>query len=975
MGLLKTKSVREVSVSRSRLVKGNFQEIICAAQESLAEFKNYVGKICALFGERFLFFKQDVWYDSLTNLLLPKFDKSFCKSIALEEFSALIDGKNKEDFFLTFAGFKGRCISAEECREIFTGKANHYPHAPGNRRPRFFIDGKEVTAGCLYTQLSWTTKDFGADKARNIFSVAAGKNYFCVETTGKLVEYFGSASRVCGSNPSKSAVLIPVCNLPLENKFDKKISAACALIEAGLVPKDFDNDEAQRLRKHYSQMKNFLSFDGADFQLDTEAWQAAANQLENFGEEADTNALKKFFLECDTRRANLTPYPERFLTDAEAGHWELHEEKFFPADDDQITLSIDETWYMRNPKLDVKTSGVCAIDFGTKSTVSVCLDDGKKLLRIGRGDLDREPSPNDYENPTVIELRDYSSFAQAYQLKDGRPFTEWEQLTVSHEALNRLLESEDRQVAQSIFGELKQWANRRSGIIRLQDRNGKNIFLYPYDELSKGDLDPVELYAYYLGLYINSMYNGIYLEYILSFPVKYKKSVREHLLESFRRGLLHSLPESILNDEALMKNFSVYAGASEPAAYAVCALRELEHAKKISRPTERQPIYFAVFDFGGGTTDFDFGLWRLPNADDKRGFNDVIEHFAAESDSGLGGEMLLNLIAYEVYKNNLGLMRENAIPFSLPEGCKPFDGAEFLLSDSLAANLNRRRLSDKLRPIWEEWDDFESMDDEPLTITLFTERGKKSLDVIISVEELRGVLSKRILRGVENFFCALRGAFLNRPLKCCHILTAGNSCKSKLLQKIFREEMIRQRQIFFEELFRKTGREPDAIEFILHEPIGSEKSSSNYERIPTGKSGVAFGLLDCRRGGNDVLIIDKNFSDEAAKFYFHIGTQDGQGNFKVVIPREENDGTWKKFLYVTEDKFDIFFTSEPRAVGGKIPIEEVERISCRINFLNHATQGCLFIRKTAPDKIEYVVAESDAQKIFLSKVANIELND
>ena len=173
MGLLKTKSVREVSVSRSRLVKGNFQEIICAAQESLAEFKNYVGKICALFGERFLFFKQDVWYDSLTNLLLPKFDKSFCKSIALEEFSALIDGKNKEDFFLTFAGFKGRCISAEECREIFTGKANHYPHAPGNRRPRFFIDGKEVTAGCLYTQLSWTTKNFGADKARNIFSVAA----------------------------------------------------------------------------------------------------------------------------------------------------------------------------------------------------------------------------------------------------------------------------------------------------------------------------------------------------------------------------------------------------------------------------------------------------------------------------------------------------------------------------------------------------------------------------------------------------------------------------------------------------------------------------------------------------------------------------------------------------------------------------------------------------------------------------------
>ena len=124
------------------------------------------------------------------------------------------------------------------------------------------------------------------------------------------------------------------------------------------------------------------------------------------------------------------------------------------------------------------------------------------------------------------------------------------------------------------------------------------------------------------------------------------------------------------------------------------------------------------------------------------------------------------------------------------------------------------------------------------------------------------------------------------------------------------------------------------------------------------------------------MIIDKNFSNEAAKFYFHIGTQDGQSNFKVVIPREENDGTWKKFLYVTEDKFDIFFTSEPRAVDGKISIEEVERISCRINFLNHAREGQVYIRKTAPDKIEYVVAEAGAApKIFLSKVANIELND
>ncbi len=974
MTISKTKLIREVNLSRSRLVKGNAQEIISVAEESMTEFKNCIRQLCKLLDERFLIFRQDVWYDSLTNLLLPKFDKNFCRLLTLDEFAAQIDGTHNDDLFLTFAGFKGRCISAEECREIFSGNANHYPHAPGNRRPRFFIDGKEITASCLYTQFSWTEKTFNSSAARSVFAVAAHKNYFCLETTGQLVENIGSAIRVCGSNPSKSAVLIPVCNLPLEDKFgDKKIAAACAILEAGLVPINSELGDVENLRKRYLQMKKYLSYD-EDFRLDVEAWQTTAEHDEQIQENIATSALKKIFLECDMRRANLTPYPERFLTDSEAGHWELYEENFSPAED-SITIAIDENWYMKNPKFDVKASGVCAIDFGTKSTVAVCLDDGKKLLRIGRGELERAPSPNDYENPTVIELRDYVAFLEAYQLKDGRPFTEWEQLTVSHEALNRLLESEDRQVAQSIFGELKQWANRRQGLIRLRDRCGKDILLYPYDELSKGDFDPVELYAYYVGLYINSMYNGIYLEYIFSFPVNYKKNIREHLLESFRRGIKHSLPESILNDEALMKNFSVYAGASEPAAYAVCALRELEREKNIPRPTEREPIYFGVFDFGGGTTDFDFGIWRLPTAEDKRGFNDVIEHFAAESDSGLGGEKLLNLIAYEVYKNNLELMRENSIPFALPEGCKPFDGAEFLLSDSLSANLNRRRLSDKLRPIWEEWDDFESLDDEPLTVTLFTERGKKTLNLIILVEDLRNFLGKRILRGVENFFCALREAFINRPLRSYHILLAGNSCKSNLLQEIFRAEMERQRQIFSDEILRKTGHAPDAVEFILHMPLGQENISMNYERMPTGKSGVAFGLLDCRRGGNDVLIIDKNFSDET-KFYFHLGTSDGQGNFKTLIPREDNDGTWKKFLYVTEDKFDIFFTDEPRAIGSKIPVDETERISCRINFLRNANEGQIYIRNTSPNEIEYVVAEiADTPKIFLSKVAKVEFND
>ena len=91
---------------------------------------------------------------------------------------------------------------------------------------------------------------------------------------------------------------------------------------------------------------------------------------------------------------------------------------------------------------------------------------------------------------------------------------------------------------------------------------------------------------------INNMTNGVYLDYILSFPVNYSKDVREHLLASFDRGLRKSLPPAILNDAEAMRLFRVYAGASEPAAYAICALKELQLEPK----EPGQKVSYAVFD-------------------------------------------------------------------------------------------------------------------------------------------------------------------------------------------------------------------------------------------------------------------------------------------------------------------------------------------------------------------------------------------
>ena len=52
--------------------------------------------------------------------------------------------------------------------------------------------------------------------------------------------------------------------------------------------------------------------------------------------------------------------------------------------------------------------------------------------------------------------------------------------------------------------------------------------------------DPIELYAWYLGMAINWRGRGLFLKYYLSFPVKYPSEVKQRILASFRRGLQRS---------------------------------------------------------------------------------------------------------------------------------------------------------------------------------------------------------------------------------------------------------------------------------------------------------------------------------------------------------------------------------------------------------------------------------------------------
>ncbi len=485
--------------------------------------------------------------------------------------------------------------------------------------------------------------------------------------------------------------------------------------------------------------------------------------------DAYADDLKKDLLARDKVRFDLTEYNDMLLEDPNGGSWELWEAET----KQEKSVQTGCSFYARDPRMDIVDGGVVGIDFGTKSTVVVTQDDSDAIepVRIGKGDVVKEPSVKDYENPTVMQFIDIDSFMKDYQKYQGRPLTRYADATASHTAYNAWNENKESRDYFSYFAELKQWAGDSERRVRIRDTKGKEINLPPYEELHEGDFDPIELYAYYIGLHINNQYSKrIYMEYLLSFPVTYALDVRNRILNSFRKGLCRSLPQTVLQDAQCMEKFRVEQGVGEPAAYAVCALQEFKLF-----PKENEKIAYAIFDFGGGTTDFDFGIWRKASGVKERRYHYVIEHFGDGGDKYLGGENLLELLAFNVFCKNKQQLRTKKITFVKPPECERFIGYEGLLSDSQEAYSNMRQLMEKLRGFWEgkvpegklqkaagsgqgqaAGSEAQWFSDGKVKVDLFTASGKQeSVDLTVDAAELQKILQARIEQGVDSFFDAL----------------------------------------------------------------------------------------------------------------------------------------------------------------------------------------------------------------------------
>ena len=670
------------------------------------------------------------------------------------------------------------------------------------------------------------------------------------------------------------------------------------------------------------------------------------------------------YIEKDEDRFNGQTY-ENEIEDINKGSWDIFDDLdgegnlCIGEEKNYEIIEIEDEIYARNPKYDIVESGIVGIDFGTKSTVVVSyrddnagINNSKTLpIRISGNMNDIERTEN-YENATIIHFSDLESFIEEYNLSKGRPYTYYEDIQVSLEAENELKRNTEDFDINEFMLDLKQWASSKNKKKKIRDEEGFLHTINGYLDLKEEEFDPIEIYAYYIGCRINNMAQySIFLEYYLSFPVTYELEVKNRILNSFRKGIMKSLPNSILNDEEVMKRFRVVFGASEPASYAITALK-----KFCVEPDLENEIGYSVFDFGGGTTDFSYGIYR--EKENSRKYDYEIQELESGGDKYLGGENLLSLIAFDVFLQNREKLVNGKYFISLPANKKSEIGFETFVSEASQAEYNMKKMMEAMRDYWEGKLEESLKDSGKVTVYLSNKENQyKNEELDVDYDRLDEILKKNIYGGIISFLEKFDTVFNNKKLKEIYIFLAGNSSKSKFVEEIFENELT-------EEFKQKYN-------IILKNAYSIEEETEGKVIGLNSKTGVAFGLVELREGNGEVEYIPfRNIAkNEEINFKYCLGYSKKR-RFIPVINFNTKYNEWIKYDDVEDEKIiEVLYSGNTRAEGKEFPASECSRIRILVQ---DDDKGSLFIRLKNPSTIEYVICE-DVEKIDEGKIVEREL--
>ena len=450
------------------------------------------------------------------------------------------------------------------------------------------------------------------------------------------------------------------------------------------------------------------------------------------------------------------------------------------------------------------------------------------------------------------------------------------------------------------------------------------------------------------------MFTGnIFTKYLLSFPIKYENKIREKILKSFEKGIKKSLPISVLENKKIMEDFKVDRGANEPTAYFLCAVEELNKL-----PKENEKLFYGIFDFGGGTTDFSFGVCEYVN-DDFKNYDYKVTHFREGGDKYLGGESILKTLAFELCKNNITLLKENNVHFYCPNGCdREFTGYEGMIDNSYEAIYNIKYIAEKFRNFWEEKED-ELNDQNTITLAELydSDSNLKSLTLKFDKDRYEDLINKILKKGIENFMSSLELVFSKKELELedvnsMEIFLSGNSSKSKRFQKLFQEEVTKLETEILEDSETKEK------VFNINYPIEINKNKRDLEI--NAKTGTAIGLLESRKGGRFKIIPRNEIrNNDEIDFQFFVGYLKNK-KFKVTLDSTDGYENWKKFSDASVKENEIYYIPLANSIEGELssdsPYLKRKIIKLEKEYLELEDPKYIYIQAYKIDKVRYCVS-------------------
>lgn len=810
------------------------------------------------------------------------------------------------------------------------------------------FEDMEILSEEIFRKVFYREKDRYIEQGKILNTNNIIENYI-IEKDGSLIIFNSQAEKI----ETKEGTLIPIIkisDIEDNNESKKELESIIKIFEENEIEILF-NDIDKRYKEKYDELvelyndieKYNFSEDNSDYDKKEILKAFEEDKLDlplNFIDEY-LEKLKNI----EKSRLDEKEYDEKIFTDYQKGNWDIFSDSKEDVDNRElIKIKTNEKYYERDPKNDIKDGGIVAIDFGTKSTVVAIQTQNEKtsLVRIAGGSYKKNVEKSQFENPTIMEFIDIESFEKAYNESKGRPFTEWDDLKISYAANSSFIGG-----SKFVLEGLKQWAGNKDEKLVIYDKKWKRIDLKPYIDVEEDEFDPIEYYAYYIGSYINNMFTGnIFTKYLLSFPIKYENEIRVKILKSFEKGIKKSLPTSILENEKIMDNFQVYRGANEPTAYFLCAGKELDKFPK----KENEKLFYGIFDFGGGTTDFSFGICKYIGLTSSR-YDYEIKHFGEGGDKFLGGENILKNLAFEICKNNLAILKEKDIHFYCPVGCKEFDGYEGVLDNSYEAIYNIKQIAEKFRGFWEE-DEFSKdlYSSDEIGVTLLSSKDSSEIiNLKYDKTKCEDIIDSILRKGIENFISSLKLLFKNENLGVdkMEIFLSGNSSKSKRFQKMFEKEI---------QKIEDTVKSKDEKIFTINYPI--EKLGNKDGLEVNAKTGTAIGLLESRKGGKFKIIAkDEEVNDNEINFRYYVGYLKNS-KFKPVLDYKVGYDNWVKFLDASDIETEIYYTHQANSIEGGISGDNsnLDRKIITISKDYQDEDTYIFIRATKPDIIEYCVS-------------------